>query len=80
MGDVPVRIWEMKSEFGARIDLYSNGKLLIWFDPTWQVALNTGAGPRENTQNLYGYVEITPRPASGTRALDRSSAPTQLQE
>jgi hypothetical protein len=76
-----VKIWEQKGD-GVRIDVYSNGKILIWFDQTCEVTLNTGKGPREGTGTLYGYIEIAQRPARGTRALDavdRSSAPTELQ-
>lgn len=72
-----IKIWEQKGD-GVRIDVYSNGKILIWFDPTCHVVLNTGAGPREGTGTLYGYIEITQRPARGTSALERPSAATEI--
>lgn len=77
----PVILWETRGEgpsAGVKVRMFSNGKLLILFPPTFRVVLNTGEGPRENTANLYGYVEINPRPASGTQHLSKPSAPTQL--
>jgi hypothetical protein len=75
MDDAAVKIWEQKGA-GVRIDMYSNGKIHIWFDQTCEVTLNTGKGPREGTGTLYGFIEIAPRAARGTRALDRPAAPT----
>lgn len=65
---------------GAQIDIYPNYKIVMSYDPTYHVRLNTGEGTRENTASLRGFVELTPRPASGTRALERSSAPTEIQQ
>lgn len=76
MDNAAVKIWEQKGA-GVRIDQYSNGKIRIWYDQTCEVTHSTGTGPREGTGTLYGYIEITPRPARGTQALDRSAAPTQ---
>lgn len=73
----PTILYELKGD-GVKIDFYDNGKIIVWFKPVYNVRMNTGEGPRENTQTLYGFVELTPRPATGTRHLAGPSAPTQM--
>ena len=64
----------------VKMDLYNDGSVMIFYRATCQIRLNSGEGVRENTQHLYGSIEIVPRPAIGTSRLDGPSAPTKLQD